>query len=311
MKVLITPRGFANYGLDEVKLMESKGLEVDYNDTGKAYSAEQFLQKAKDADAIIVGVDDMSEPVMKQLPKLKVVCKFGVGVDNIDCDYAKEHGIYVGRTVGSNSLSVAEHVAALMFADAKNLYPTIRDVKAGSWVKRTGIELSGKTLGIIGFGAIGKRLSRIASGIGMSVLAYDTFPIKEEDARDYGAKIAGFEEIIEDSDYVSVHVPLLDSTRNMISTEQFKSMKSSACVLNAARGGVVDEDALYHALTDGEIRSAVFDVFTTEPPAKDNPLLGLDNFLLTSHTASRTHEAEKRTCQISTDVILTQLGLKD
>ena len=86
MKVLITPRGFANYGLDEVKLMESKGLEVDYNDTGKAYSAEQFLQKAKDADAIIVGVDDMSEPVMKQLPKLKVVCKFGVGVDNIDCD---------------------------------------------------------------------------------------------------------------------------------------------------------------------------------------------------------------------------------
>ena len=286
--------------------MESKGLEVDYNDTGKAYSAEQFLQKAKDADAIIVGVDDMSEPVMKQLPKLKVVCKFGVGVDNIDCDYAKEHGIYVGRTVGSNSLSVAEHVAALMFADAKNLYPTIRDVKAGSWVKRTGIELSGKTLGIIGFGAIGKRLSRIASGIGMSVLAYDTFPIKEEDARDYGAKIAGFEEIIEDSDYVSVHVPLLDSTRNMISTEQFKSMKSSACVLNAARGGVVDEDALYHALTDGEIRSAAFDVFTTEPPAKDNPLLGLDNFLLTSHTASRTHEAEKRT-----DVILTQLGLKD
>ena len=163
--------------------MESKGLEVDCNDTGKAYSAEQFLQKAKDADAIIVGVDDMSEPVMKQLPKLKVVCKFGVGVDNIDCDYAKEHGIYVGRTVGSNSLSVAEHVAALMFADAKNLYPTIRDVKAGSWVKRTGIELSGKTLGIIGFESIGKRLSRIASGIGMSVLAYDTFPIKEEDAR--------------------------------------------------------------------------------------------------------------------------------
>lgn len=311
MKVLITPRGFANYGLDEVKLMESKGLDVDYNDTGKAYTAEQFLEKAKDADAIIVGVDDMSAPVMVRLPKLKVVCKFGVGVDNIDCDYAKAHDIYVGRTVESNSLSVAEHVVALMFADAKNLYPTIRDVKAGSWGKRTGIELAGKTLGIVGFGAIGKQLSSIATGIGMDVLAYDAFPISEGAAREHGATVATFGQIIEESDYMSVHVPLLDSTRSLISTPQFNAMKNSACVLNAARGGVVDEDALYHALVDGDIRSAAFDVFTTEPPAKDNPLLALDNFLLTSHTASRTHEAEKRTCQISTDVILTQLGLKD
>lgn len=309
MKVLITPRGFANYGLDQVKRMEDLGLTVDYNNTGKSYTPEQFLAKAADADAIIVGVDNMDAEVIDQIPNLKVVCKFGVGTDNIAVDHCKEKGIFVGRTVGSNSLSVAEHVAALMFCDAKNLYPTLRNVKAGGWDKPTGIELSEKTLGIIGFGAIGKCLARIAKGIGMEVKAYDAFPIAEEVAAEYGVQVTTLDDILKTSDYISLHVPLLDSTRNMISTEQFKLMKKEACVVNAARGGVVDEDALYEALTSGEIRSAFFDVFSTEPPAADNKLLALDNFLLTSHTASRTHEAEKRTCLISTNIILEHLGL--
>lgn len=310
MKVLITPRGFAKCGLDQVERMHALGLDVDYNDTGLAYSAETFLEKAKDADGIIVGVDDMHDEVLKQLPNLKVVCKFGVGTDNIGVDYCKDHGIYVGRTVGSNSLSVAEHVAALMFADAKLLYKTIREVKDGQWNKYTGIELSGKTIGIVGFGAIGKCLASIARGIGMNVLAYDVMDIPAEVAAKYDAKVSTLDEIIENADYVSLHVPLLDSTRNMIGADEFKRMKSTACVLNAARGGVVDEEALYVALTTGEIRSAAFDVFTTEPPAAEEKLLGLDNFILTSHTGSRTEEAEKRTCQISTDIILEHLGLK-
>ncbi len=309
MKVLITPRGFAGYGTEEVERMRSLGLTVDYNDTGKAYTAEQFLEKAKDADAIIVGVDDMSADVIAQCPNLKVICKFGVGTDNIDVDYCKEHGIYVGRTVGSNSLSVAEHVAALMFCDAKNLYPSIRDTKAGSWNKMTGIELSEKTLGIVGFGAIGKCLARIAKGIGMEVKAYDTFPISEEVAAEYGVEVTTFDDIIETSDYVSLHVPLLDSTRDMVAAPELKRMKKDACLVNAARGGVVNEHDLYEALVSGEIRSACFDVYTTEPPAADDPLLALDNFLLTPHTASRTHEAERRTCAISTNVILEHLGL--
>ena len=310
MKVLITPRGFAKCGLEEVERMRKLGVDVDYNDTGKPYSAETFLEKAKDADGIIVGVDDMHDEILKQLPNLKVVCKFGVGTDNIGVGYCKEHGIFVGRTVGSNSLSVAEHVAALMFCDAKLLYKTIREVKGGQWNKYTGIELSGKTLGIVGFGAIGKCLSNIARGIGMDVLAYDVMHISGEVAAAHGVKVATLDEIIENADYISLHVPLLDSTRNMISTDEFKRMKKNACVLNAARGGVVDEDALYEALTSGEIRSAAFDVFTTEPPAPGCKLLGLDNFILTSHTASRTNEAEHRTCQISTDIILEHLGLK-
>ena len=131
MKVLITPRGFANYGTDIVKEMEAKGVTVHYNDTGKQYTPEQFLELAKDADGIIVGVDVMDKAMMEQCPNLKVVCKFGVGTDNIDLEYAKERGIYVGRTVGSNSKSVAEHVIAMMFMESKNLYTTVRDVKNG------------------------------------------------------------------------------------------------------------------------------------------------------------------------------------
>lgn len=309
MKVLITPRGFATYGLEQVARMEALGLEVDYNNTGKSYTAEEFLAKAKDADGIIVGVDDMSAPVLEQLPKLKVVCKYGVGTDNIGVDWCREHGVYVGRTVGSNSLSVAEHVAALMFCDAKLLFPYIRDIKAGGWNKGTGRELSGKTVGIIGFGAIGKHLADICHGIGMNVLAYDVIGVTEEAAAEHGARPATFDEIITSSDYISLHVPLLDSTRDMISIDQMRQMKDDACIVNCARGGVVNEDDLYEALTTGMIRSAVFDTFSTEPPAAGCPLLELDNFLLTPHMGARTQEAETRTCKISTDVIIEHIGL--
>lgn len=307
MKVLITPRGFANYGLDQVERMKSKGLEVHYNATGKAYTHEEFKALAKDADAIIVGVDKMDREMMEGCPNLKAVCKFGVGTDNIDLDYAKEHSIYVGRCVGSNSRSVAEHVLSMMFMEAKNLYTSVRDVKQHGWNKPTGREIYGKKLGIIGFGMIGKYLAEYAYGCGMEVYAYDAFAIAEETARQYHAQISTLEDILTDCDYISLHVPLLESTRNMISTEEFKKMKKDACLLNAARGGIVDEEALYEALKKKEIRSACFDVYSSEPPREDDKLLTLDNFLLTPHTAARSMESEQRTCAMSTDIILEQL----
>lgn len=307
MKVLITPRGFANYGLDKVRYMESKGLEVHYNNTGKAYTKEEFYNLASDADAIIVGVDIIDKELIDKCPNLKVVCKFGVGTDNIDVDYAKEKGIFVGRTVGSNSKAVAEHVVALMFADAKNLYNTAKEVKDHKWNKPTGQEISGKTLGIIGFGMIGKHIANFANGLGMKVYAYDAFELTDETAKEFNVEKKSFEEIISESDYISLHVPLLESTKNMLSTEEFKKMKNDACLINAARGGIVDEEALYEALINKEIRSAYFDVYSTEPPTEDDKLLALDNFVLTPHTAARTIESEKRTCEMSTEIILQNL----
>lgn len=307
MNVLITPRGFANYGLDQVEMMKAKGLDVHYNATGKAYTHEEFKELARDADAIIVGVDKMDKEMMEGCPNLKVVCKFGVGTDNIDLDYAKAHNIYVGRCVGSNSRSVAEHVMSMMFTEAKNLYTSVRDVKQHGWNKPTGREIYGKKLGIIGFGMIGKYLADYAYGCGMEVYAYDAFAIAQEDAKQHHTHIAALEDIIAECDYISLHVPLLDSTRNMISTEEFKRMKKDACLLNAARGGIVDEAALYEALKNKEIRSACFDVYSSEPPKEGDKLLALDNFLLTPHTAARSMESEQRTCAMSTGIILERL----
>lgn len=287
--------------------MQSKGLSVHYNNTGKAYTKEEFHELARDVDAIIVGVDTIDRELMDNCPNLKVICKFGVGIDNIDLDYAKEKGIFVGRTVGSNSKAVAEHVMALMFADAKNIYNTLKEVKEHKWNKPTGREISGKVLGIIGFGMIGKDLATFANGLSMKVYAYDAFEITDKAAEEYNVEVKSFEEIIRTSDYISLHLPFLNSTKNMISIEEFKKMKKGACLINAARGGIVDEEALYEALVNKEIRSAYFDVYSSEPPKMGDKLIALDNFFLTPHTAARTMEAEKRTCQMSTKIITEHL----
>lgn len=307
MKVVITPRGFAKYGLAQIEWMRSKGLDVHYNDTGLAYTHQQFLELTKDADAIIVGVDTMNKSMLENAKNLKVICKFGVGTDNIDLDYCKEHNIFVGRTVGSNSKSVAEHVIAMMFNEAKNLYGSLKEVKEFKWHKPTGREISGKSLGIIGFGMIGRYLADFANGLGMKVYVYDALEIKEEDVLKHQVTVCSFEEILKNCDYISIHVPLLESTRSMISEKEFKIMKKEACLVNAARGGIVDEEALYNALIHGEIRSACFDVYSTEPPAQGDKLLKLSNFYLTPHTAARTQESEKRTCKMSSEIIVEHL----
>lgn len=307
MKVLITPRGFASYGLEYVEKMREAGLEVHYNDTGLAYTKEEFTELAKDADAIIVGVDKVDKTLIDQCPKLKVVCKFGVGTDNIDIDYAKSKNIFIGRTIGSNSNAVAEHVMSFIYCESKNLWTTIRDVKNHGWEKPTGVEVREKVLGIIGFGAIGKYLAKQAIGVGMAVQVNDVFDIPTEVLDEYQVEKVELGQLLESSDYISLHLPLINDTKNMISTKEFKKMKKGACLINTARGGIVDEKALYDALKTEEIRSACFDVFSTEPPAEDESLLALDNFLLTSHTAARTVESEKRTCEYSSSIIMEQL----
>lgn len=307
MKVVITPRGFANYGLDDVKRMEAKGIEVDFNQTGKAYSPEVFLEKCKDADGIIVGVDQIDRSFIEQCPNVKVICKFGVGTDNIDLQAAQDHAILVGRTVGSNSIAVAEHVVSLMFLASKNLFSTIQDSKQGKWDKPTGCELHKKTLGIVGFGAIGRYLAEFVKGLDMNILIYDTIDIPEDILQQYNVQSVSFDTIIEKSDYISLHVPLLDSTKNLIGEKELERMKSNACLINTARGGIVDEDALYHALKEHKIGSACFDVFSVEPPPVDSPLVALPNFYLTPHIAARTSESETRTCHMSTDIVLEKL----
>lgn len=305
-KLLITPRGFSKVGLEEIDLLKQRGIDVHYNDTGEPYSYSEFKKLAKDVDGMIVGVEDVNEEIMSLSPHLKVICKFGVGIDNIDLEYANQKNIYIGRTIGSNSQSVAEHVISFIFADSKNLLTSINSVKEGKWNKLTGYEVSGKNIGIIGFGDIGKKVADIAKAIGMNIIAYDLFDIGEA-LKDYDITQVSFNDILSLSDYLTLHVPLTDETENLITLNELKKMKKTSCIINTSRGGVVNEKDLFVALRKKIIRSAYFDVYGTEPPKKEDELLSLDNFYLTPHIAARTFEAEKRTCAMATKIILDNI----
>ena len=308
LKIVVTPRGFAKCGLENAKIMQDAGFRVVYNDTGLAYTKEQFYQITNDADGIIVGVEQIDKDYIDAHPKLKAVVKFGVGTDNIDIKYCEKKGIFVGKTAGSNARSVAETAISFIFAASKNLIESIDNTRKNGWIKTTGYELFGKTLGIVGFGAIGKIVAQIAVALGMNVLAHDAFGVDEQIAKQLKVKIADFDEIIEQSDFISLHVPLTKETKNLISAKELNKMKSNAVLINTARGGIVSESDLYVALKNGVIRSAYFDVFTSEPPAKEEPLLTLPNFYLTPHVASRSAEAEKNTADMATQIIIKALS---
>ena len=305
-KILVTPRAFAKSGMEQIERLRKEGWEVHVNETGKSYTKEEFISYAKDVDGIIIGVDLADKEMLDQCPNLKAIAKYGVGVDNIDMEYVQKKGIKVSRTIGSNSLSVAEHAMGLIFTLAKNTYSAVQDVKNGNWNKVYGFELQGKTIGIIGFGNIGKNLARLAQGMNMKVMAYDAMPIDTEYAEKNHIMIAEYEQLLKESDVISVHMPLTAETKDMIDKKAFAIMKSNAIVINAARGGIINEADLYEALMNKRIAGAGFDVFTQEPP-KDSPLLKLNNFILTPHTASKTKEADDNTIRMSTANILRDL----
>ncbi len=307
MKIVFTPRGFAKCGPENVKIIEDAGFLIEYNDTGNAYTKEEFYEKTKDADGVVVGVEPVDKAYIDTHPKLKAVVKFGVGTDNIDLEYCREKGIFVGRTVGSNARSVAETAISFLFADSKNLYESISDTRAYGWSKLTGYELEGKTIGIVGFGAIGKKVAQMAFGLGMKILAYDPYSVDREAAQAFRVEAVELEEILTRSDFVSLHVPLTEETRDSITLKEMKTMKPNAVLINTARGGIVNEGDLFTALSEKIIRAAYFDVLVNEPPRKDEPLLSLPNFYLTPHIASRSKEAEKNTADMATQIMIEAL----
>lgn len=307
-KIVITPRGFAKCGLQNAEKIRNAGFDLFYNDSGLAYSKEEFYEITKDADGIVIGVESVDAAYLEAHPKVRAVVKFGVGTDNIDLEYCREHGIFVGRTVGSNARSVAETAISFIIADSKNLYESISDTRNHGWSKLTGYEIMDKTVGIVGFGAIGKQVARMAWGLGMRVLAYDAFGIDKEVADSLHAEIVGLDELIERSDFLSLHVPLTPDTANMISAAELSRMKKNAVLINTARGGIVNEADLYEALKGGTIKAAYFDVFSSEPPRADEPLITLPNFYLTPHVASRSAEAERNTADMASKIIVEALG---
>ena len=298
-KILITPKSFSQAGDAPYKLLREAGLDVVENKTGKTLDETQLIDQCSDIAGIIVGVDPLTATVLKSAKNLKAISKYGAGLDNIDLKAAEELGIKVERAAGTNAVSVAELAIGLFFSMARSI-PVISNVtKSGKWDRVKGIELTGKTVGIVGFGNVGKEVARMAGGIGMKVLAYDPFI----DVQKYSVKACSLEEIIKEADFLTLHLPLTEDTKDMINKAALASMKKTAYLVNTSRGELVDEDALYEALTKGVIAGAAEDVFSKEPPA-GHKLLSLDNFILTSHIGGFTVEAiEKMAMQSAINLI--------
>ncbi len=260
-------------------------------------SEDEMCDLVKDVSAVIVGDFPVTPRVFDSASKLKLVAKCGVGYDNIDVDYATKRGVIVTNVPSVLSGPVAEHAVLLMLAVARKLVAADSSVRTNTWNEFTsrepGFELSGKTLGVIGFGAIGSRLADMAhNAFNMKILAYDPV-VKPEKIREHAAEPVSLDQLLARADIVSVHVPLSPATRRLIGERELRKMKPSSVLINTSRGKVLDEKALENALISGWITAAGIDVFEEEPPDPKSPLLKLPNITMTPHTAAFTSEATK------------------
>jgi D-3-phosphoglycerate dehydrogenase len=259
----------------------------------------KYLDRMKDADVFILRLGKIDSDVIANSPKLKVIGKVGVGYETVDIAAATRAGIPVVITPGANSRSVAEHTLAMMLAISKDLMNTYNETKKGNFqeARSSGrlFELSGKTVGLIGLGSIGAEVARLCGAIGMVVLGFDPFLAKDK-IEDRGCVFyADYEDMIPECDFISIHVPLTDNTRNMFRKKQLSMMKKTGVLINCARGGIVDEKDLIEALESSTIAAAGIDVFQTEPPDPEDPLLTTRNLLYSPHSAAQTKEAIVKT----------------
>jgi len=282
-----------------VQRMETLGFEVILDPRGRALKEEELLEYAPQLVADICSSDQWTEKTLNAAPNLEVISRMGVGYDSIDVKAATQRGVGVTITVAANAPDVAEYAFSMIMAMTRKLFQADRLVRdGGEWKRVFSHSLYGKTLGVIGLGNIGKQLIKLVSGFNMRVLAYDTV-LDETFAAQNGITYCNLDELLKKSDIISMHALLSDETRNMISDREFSLMKPEAMLVNCARGGIVDEAALYRALEKKQILSAALDVFDEEPPSPDNPLLKLDNVILSPHTAGMTFEGRSRLVEIA------------
>ena len=288
------------------EVLEKNGLKVTYE---PEITPEQIGEKIGSFEVVVVrSRTKITRELVEKADKCKIIARVGVGLDNIDQDAAKEKSIRVLNAVEGAITAVAELVIGLMLSMAREIPRADREVRNGNWIKKElmGTELKGKYLGIVGLGNIGKRLGRLARALNMNIIGYDVVPIDDEFSKEVGLMKADLDTLLSSADYVSFHVPLLDSTRHMINREKLKLMKKTARIINTARGGVIDEESLYNSLKDGDLAGAALDVFEVEP-ATGNKLTTLPNFVATPHMGAQTKEAQLLAANVIAEKIIQVL----
>ena len=285
------------------KILQDNGLKVSYEPT---ITPEEILEKISTFNIIIVrSRTTVTKEMIEKADNCKIIARVGVGLDNVDQDAAKTKNIRVINAVEGAMNAVAELVLGLMLTLARQTARGDRAIRNGQWLKKElkGTELRGKYLGIIGLGNIGKRLGRIAHSLNMNIIGYDVMPIDEEFAKEVGLMKADLNTLLQSSDYISIHVPLLDSTYHLLDAQKMSTMKKTAKIINTSRGGVVDEDALYEALKNGTLGGAALDVFEKEP-AIGTKLAELENVILTPHIGAQTKEAQSLAANVIAEKII-------
>ncbi|MEM2856178.1 MAG: D-2-hydroxyacid dehydrogenase [Candidatus Nitrosocaldaceae archaeon] len=288
-----------------IEILDRNGLKVTYKPD---IEKEELLKIIKDYDILIVRSRTKVLRDVIDASNLKIIARVGVGLDNIDVKYAKEKGISVINAEEAAMSSVAELVIGLMIGLARGITKADTSMKNGKWIKKelVGYELKGKYLGIIGVGKIGKRVGRIAKALGMNLIGYDVVQIDKEFVRETNMITADLDTLLKNADYITLHVPLTEQTRHMLNKDKLMLMKKSAYIINTSRGGVIDEDALYHVLKDGMIAGAALDVFEEEPP-RNIELVRLSNVICTPHIGAQTKEAQELASTIVAEKIIQKL----
>ncbi|KYC52031.1 MAG: Glyoxylate reductase [Candidatus Methanofastidiosum methylothiophilum] len=303
MKILIAS-DIAEEGISKLK----KEFDVDIK---KGISKEELLSIIENYDGVIIrSKPNITEDIIKKGKNLKVVARAGVGLDNVDVKCCQGLGVKVVNSPQASSDSVAELAFGLMLAVSRNIARADRLTREKKWEKKSlmGYELNGKTLGIIGFGRIGRNVGKIARACGMSLIAYDPL-LTDEQIRSGDAEPVTLEKLIERSNVITLHVPLIESTRHMISDKEFQKMRDNTIIINTSRGGIIDEEALCRAIESGKILGAGLDVFEEEPPL-NSKLLQYDSVVLTQHIGASTHEAQKRAGIMIADEVIKALKEK-
>lgn len=253
------------------------------------FSKEELIEFIRHCDGVIVGLEKMDKEVIDSIPNLKIISKYGVGTDNLDLDYMKEKKIRLGWSPGLNKSSVSELVICQMINMSRNVYSTCHSLKSGVWNKDGGRELSELTVGVLGTGHVGKEVIKKLNVFGSTIIAHDILEMQDFYTQNNVRKV-GLEELFQSSDIVTVHIPFNDETNGLIGGRLLGMMKSDAMIINTARGGIIDEEALYNSLKEKKIKGASLDVYIVEP-AVSNKLLTLDNFISTPHIAGNSRRA--------------------
>ena len=294
MKILVSPTSFKPDSSGPAaqllrEFVSNGGGELVFNPYGRPLTEDELPGLLQGCTGFIAGLDFITKKVIDSCNNLKVISRYGNGYDRVDLEAAKARNIPVCITPGANSQAVADLTFALLLCIARKVPMLDSKTKEGQWVRSTGMEIYGKTIGIIGLGAIGKGVAKRAQGFSMRVLAYDPF-IDKKYAKENNIEVSSLNELIKNSDIITLHTPLSDETRYIISKETIGRMKKGAILINTARGGLIDEQAAYEHLKSGWLGGLGLDAYEEEPP-KVSPLFKLDNVVLTPHTGAHTEEA--------------------